>query len=108
MALLQPIHFAVTLGSIESGYNSSMNILVVEDDSELASALVGGLEEEFHVQLCGEGKAALRRSEEGNFDLILLDVMLPDLDGFDVVEKLRLRGQDTLVLMLTARDCLRT
>jgi DNA-binding response OmpR family regulator len=34
--------------------------------------------------------------------------MLPDLDGFDVVEKLRLRGQDTLVLMLTARDCLRT
>ena len=84
-----------------------MNILVVEDEPELASALVLGLEEEqFCVQLCGEGKAALQRSETGNFDLILLDVMLPDLSGFDMVEELRLRGRETLVLMLTARDSL--
>jgi DNA-binding response OmpR family regulator len=84
-----------------------MNILVVEDEPELASALVRGLEEEqFCVQLCGEGKAALRRSETGNFDLIVLDVMLPDLNGFAVVEELRLRSRETLVLMLTARDSL--
>lgn len=84
-----------------------MNILVVEDEPELASALVCGLEEQqFHVQLCREGKAALRRSEERNFDLILLDVMLPDLNGFDFVEQLRRRSGDTLVLMLTARDSL--
>jgi DNA-binding response OmpR family regulator len=84
-----------------------MNILVVEDESELASALVCGLEEEeFRVQLCGEGKAALQRCEEAYFDLILLDVMLPDLNGFEVVEELRMRSRETLVLMLTARDSL--
>jgi DNA-binding response OmpR family regulator len=86
---------------------SAVNILVVEDEPELASALVSGLEEEqFCVQLCCEGKAALQKSEVGNFDLILLDVMLPDLSGFDVVEQLRLRSRETLVLMLTARDSL--
>jgi DNA-binding response OmpR family regulator len=84
-----------------------VNILVVEDEPELASALVRGLEEEqFSVQVCGEGKAALQKSEGGNFDLVLLDVMLPDLNGFDLVEQLRLRNRETLVLMLTARDSL--
>jgi DNA-binding response OmpR family regulator len=84
-----------------------MNILVVEDEPELASVLVRGLEEEqFRVQLCGEGRVALRRSEETNFDLILLDVMLPDLNGFEVVERMRLRSCETPVLMLTARDSL--
>ena len=84
-----------------------MNILVVEDETELASALVCGLEEEeYCVQLCGEGKAALQRFEEAYFDLILLDVMLPDLNGFEVVEQLRMRSRETLVLMLTARDSL--
>jgi DNA-binding response OmpR family regulator len=84
-----------------------MNILVVEDEPELASVLVRGLEEErFCVQLCGEGHTALRRAGEANFDLILLDVMLPDLSGFDVVEQLRRRPSETPVLMLTARDSL--
>jgi DNA-binding response OmpR family regulator len=84
-----------------------MNILVVEDEPELASALVRGLEEEqFCVQFCGEGKTALQKSETGNFDLVLLDVMLPDLCGFEVVQQLRLRSRETLVLMLTARDSL--
>jgi DNA-binding response OmpR family regulator len=84
-----------------------MNILVVEDEPELAAILVRGLEEErFRVQLCGEGRAALRRSDEVNFDLMLLDVMLPDLSGFDVVEQLRRRSSATPVLMLTARDSL--
>jgi two-component system, OmpR family, copper resistance phosphate regulon response regulator CusR len=84
-----------------------MNILVVEDEPELASSLVHGLEEEqFHVQHCGDGKAALHKSEAGNFDLILLDVLLPDLNGFQVLEQLRLRNRETMVLMLTARDSL--
>ena len=84
-----------------------MNILIVEDEPELASVLVHGLEEErFSVQLCVDGKGALQRSEENNFDLILLDVMLPDLSGFDVVERLRQRSRETPVLMLTARDAL--
>jgi DNA-binding response OmpR family regulator len=84
-----------------------MNILIVEDEPELASVLVRGLEEErFCVQLCVDGKGALQRSEENNFDLILLDVMLPDLSGFDVVEQLRQRSGETPVLMLTACDAL--
>ena len=58
------------------------------------------------MQVCGNGKAALQRAETGNFDLILLDVMLPDVSGFQVVEQMRLRSRETLVLMLTARDSL--
>lgn len=82
-----------------------MNILVVEDESKMASTLVLGLQEEMLVvQLAQDGKAALQLSEQNSFDLILLDVMLPDLSGIDVVRKLRERSQDTPVLMLTARD----
>ncbi len=84
-----------------------MNILVVEDEPALASVLVRGLEEErFSVQLSVDGKGALQRSEENNFDLVLLDVMLPDMSGYDVVEQLRLRSREIPVLMLTARDAL--
>lgn len=92
---------------VHSGIRPPMNILIVEDEPELASVLVRGLEEErFCVQLCLDGKEALQRSEENNFDLILLDVMLPDLSGFDVVEQLRQRSRETPVLMLTACDAL--
>jgi DNA-binding response OmpR family regulator len=84
-----------------------MNILVVEDEPALASVIVRGLEEErFSIQLSVDGKGALRRSEENNFDLVLLDVMLPDMSGYDVVEQLRQRSREIPVLMLTARDAL--
>src|ERR1700751_5266286 len=84
-----------------------MNILVVEDEPEMASALVRGLQEELlDVQLAKDGRGALALSEDHAFDLILLDVMLPDQSGFDVVQQLRQRSQDTPVLMLTARDAL--
>jgi len=81
-----------------------MNILVVETEPELASALVRELEEErFHAHLCVDGEGALQKSEERDFDLVLLDIMLPDLSGFDVAERLRERSRETPVLMLTAR-----
>jgi DNA-binding response OmpR family regulator len=84
-----------------------MNILVVEDEPEMASALVRGLQEELlDVQLAQDGRGALQLSEDHAFDLILLDVMLPDQSGFDVVQQLRERSKDTPVLMLTARDAL--
>jgi DNA-binding response OmpR family regulator len=84
-----------------------MNILVVEDEPEMASTLVRGLREEMlDVQLAPDGKCALQLSQENSFDLILLDVMLPDLSGFDLVQRLRERRQETPVLMLTARDAL--
>jgi len=73
----------------------------------MASMLIRGLQEELlDVQLARNGTSALQLSEENSFDLILLDVMLPDLSGFDVVDRLRKRSQDTPVLMLTARDAL--
>lgn len=84
-----------------------MNILVVEDEPEMASTLVRGLQEELlGVQLAQDGRGALQLSENYSFDLIVLDVMLPDLSGFDVVQQLRQRSQETPVLMLTARDAL--
>ncbi len=84
-----------------------MNILVVEDELEMASTLVRGLQEELlDVQFAQDGRRALQLSQDNSFDLILLDVMLPDLSGFDVVQRLRERSQETPVLMLTARDAL--
>lgn len=82
-----------------------MNILIVEDEPEMASALVRGLQEELlEVQLARDGRRALQLSEDRSFDLILLDVMLPDFSGFDVVQRLRRTNRETPVLMLTARD----
>jgi len=84
-----------------------MNVLVVEDDEEMAELLVRGLREESHeVDLARDGRAALTLSNNSAFDVILLDVMLPGMDGLEVAKKLRLRREQVPVLMLTARDAL--
>jgi DNA-binding response OmpR family regulator len=82
-----------------------MNILVVEDDVHMADLLVDGLREESHdVSYAADGVTALRVSGQNSFDLILMDVMLPGMDGLEVTKQLRLRSSDVPVLMLTARD----
>jgi DNA-binding response OmpR family regulator len=82
-----------------------MNILVVEDDELMADVLVHGLREEsYNVARAADGRAALRQTGDTSFDLILLDVMLPGMNGFEVARQLRLRGNTVPVLMLTARD----
>jgi DNA-binding response OmpR family regulator len=84
-----------------------VNILVVEDDAEMARLLVQGLEEEsYAVDLARDGASALVLSKSGAFDVVLLDVMLPGIDGIEVARQLRCRKQDIGVLMLTARDAL--
>src|SRR5271165_4956855 len=84
-----------------------MRILVVEDDAVMANVLAHGLREETHeVELALDGPAALRISGDTSFDLILLDVMLPGMDGLAVAKQLRLRSDSAPVLMLTARDAL--
>ena len=84
-----------------------MNILVVEDDELMANVLVHGLREESHkVDLAGDGRVALRLTGGAAFDLILLDVMLPGMNGLEVARRLRLRGNSVPVLMLTACDVL--
>src|SRR5215813_8973138 len=84
-----------------------MNILVVEDDLEMARLLAQGLREEAHeVDVAHDGAAALSLSENHSFDMILLDVMLPKVDGIEVARQLRRREETVPVLMLTARDAL--
>ena len=78
---------------------------MVEDDLELAQLLAQGLREEsYRVDIARDGAAALELSLAGSFDVILLDVMLPRINGLDVARRLRCRKQDVGVLMLTARD----
>jgi two-component system OmpR family response regulator len=84
-----------------------MNILVVEDDREMADVLARGLRDEAHdVEIARDGNTALRLSDDSCFDLILLDVMLPGLNGLEVAKRLRMRSEHVPVLMLTARDAL--
>jgi DNA-binding response OmpR family regulator len=84
-----------------------MHILIVEDESEMAGLLTRGLEEEScQVSVARDGRAALELSSAQAFDVILLDVMLPKMDGLEVARELRRREAETPVLMLTARDAL--
>ncbi len=82
-----------------------MKILLVEDERRMADLLRQGLSEEGHaVTVMGDGRAGLAAAECGGFDLLVLDVMLPGLNGFEVARRLRAGRDRTPILMLTARD----
>jgi DNA-binding response OmpR family regulator len=82
-----------------------MQVLVVEDEHRMAELLRQGLEEEGHsVVLAGNGPDGLAMAESHPFDAIVLDVMLPGIDGFSVAKRLRAARNQTPILMLTARD----
>src|SRR5690349_19363989 len=77
-------------------------VLVVEDEQHLADGLKFNLElEGYEVEVADSGEAALDRT--ANFDVVILDVMLPGIDGFQVVSEWRKQGRFLPVLMLTAR-----
>ena len=79
-------------------------ILVVEDDQAIAVALEDDLRlEGYQVAVAKDGEAALKEARAGTFDVILLDVMLPKKDGFDVCRELRRTGVASMILLLTAR-----
>jgi DNA-binding response OmpR family regulator len=79
-------------------------ILVVEDEPAIAFGLQADLVAEgYDVAVVGDGETATRRAREGPFDLILLDVMLPRKDGFEVCRELRRAGLKTPIILLTAR-----
>lgn len=81
-----------------------MHLLVIEDELKLGDYLRKGLVESgFNVDLARDGTEGLGMALSGNYDAIVLDVMLPGIDGFKVLETLR-RSASTPVLMLTARD----
>lgn len=82
-----------------------MRILLVEDDRTISHFLVKGLREELHVvDLVEDGIQAEERAYAEDYDLIVLDVMLPGLNGVDVCRRLRAHAVDTPILMLTARE----
>jgi two-component system OmpR family response regulator len=82
-----------------------MKILIVEDDTRLAQALGHILEENrYDVDTVGDGATGLDWASSGIYDVIILDVMLPKMNGFDVVAELRRNSVSTPVLLLTARD----
>ena len=79
-------------------------VLLVEDEPGLVITLTDRLSREgYDVQTTGDGESALERARSERFDLVILDVMLPQLTGFDVLREWRRRGVDVPVIMLTAR-----
>jgi two-component system OmpR family response regulator len=83
----------------------AMRVLVVEDEKKLGELLARGLREEgYSADLADRGEEALWMARAVSYDAIVLDVMLPGLDGFDVCRRLRSGGVWSPVLMLTARD----
>ena len=82
-----------------------MKLLVVEDERKVASFIKQGLEEEGHaVDVASDGEEATLLAHVGDYDAILLDVMLPKKNGFQVAMELRREGRTTPILMLTSRD----
>lgn len=89
-----------------ASYNSAaMRILVVEDDPRMASLLSRALRESgYAVDVVGEGFEAIERGSLGGYDLLVLDILLPGIDGFAVCEQLRATIGATPILMLSARS----
>ncbi|MCV6609331.1 MAG: response regulator transcription factor [Amphritea sp.] len=84
-----------------------MQVLLVEDDRDLAASVADYLAlEDICVDHAYNGQAGLQLATCNSYDVLLLDIMLPQMDGLSLCEKLRQQGADTPVLMLTARDTL--
>src|ERR671931_885541 len=85
-----------------------MRILMVEDDERMAAAVHRGLAAEgMAVDVCARGEEALWRAQAAPYSTIVLDIMLPGIDGIETCRRLRAAGVWTPILMLTARDAVR-
>jgi two-component system OmpR family response regulator len=104
-ACSEPVHskLSATCGTLTSV--PGQHLLVVDDEENLRSMLAAALQHsQFTVTTAGNGREALELIPVARPDLVLLDVMMPDLDGFEVCRRLRAAGDRTPVLFLTARD----
>lgn len=82
-----------------------MRVLIVEDETELAAYVKRGLEREgFAVDIAGDGELGLEMASASNYDALVLDIMLPKLNGYRVCAELRARSNWVPILMLTAKD----
>jgi two-component system, OmpR family, response regulator MprA len=93
------------LALMETAEGPGRRVLVVDDDPDVRDAVETALELEGHgVTTAADGLAALKRLAQAEFDAVVLDVLMPNLDGFEVCRRLRASGNRTPVLILTARD----
>ncbi|BBM46971.1 winged helix family two component transcriptional regulator [Leptotrichia wadei] len=82
-----------------------MRLLVVEDEKKLNDLITKKLEKEYYgVDSCFDGEEAVRYVEGTEYDAIILDIMLPKLDGFEVIKRIRTKKNKVPILLLTARD----
>ena len=82
-----------------------MRILIVEDEKKVAAFIKKGLEEEtYAVDIATDGEEGLHLGEQNHFDLIILDLMLPKINGLEILSSLRAKKIDTPILLLTAKD----
>jgi len=96
------------LATKKEGALSAMRILVIEDEKKTAAFLSKGLREaDFAVDLARDGESGLEQARAAKFDLLIVDIMLPHKDGWEVVTELRHEGVRTPILFLTARDSVR-
>src|SRR5438477_334946 len=89
-------------------YNCGMRLLVVEDEPKTAAAIRKGFAEKgFDIDLCLDGTEGLRLARTGDYQLLILDVMLPGRDGWSILSDLRAAGATLPVIVLTAREAVR-
>src|SRR5579862_6585613 len=82
-----------------------MRILLAEDEKKVADIIERGLKaERFAVDVCHNGRAGHEMAEAYNYDLVILDLMLPEMSGTEILEKIRRKNQQVPILILTARD----
>ena len=82
-----------------------MRILLVEDEENIRDVVKLNLEmEDYEVVACDNGKDAIKNFHEQHFDLLILDVMLPEIDGFQICEQIRLTNMEVPIIFLTAKD----
>ncbi|GGC93563.1 alkaline phosphatase synthesis transcriptional regulatory protein PhoP [Thalassobacillus devorans] len=80
-------------------------ILIVDDEESIVTLLKYNIDQAgYDTDVAYDGSEALHKAEENDYDLIVLDIMLPELDGMDVCKQLRINKMDTPILMLTAKD----
>ncbi len=83
-----------------------MKILVVEDNKKLLESIEKEIKKHFQCETCGDGEEALYLISQGIYDLIVLDLMLPNLNGLDILKKIRDNYIETPVIILTAKESL--
>ncbi|EML9212430.1 response regulator transcription factor [Clostridioides difficile] len=83
-----------------------MKVLIVEDNKILLESVVEELSKHFETEKCEDGEEALYLVNQNIYDLVILDLMLPNINGFDILKKMRANNIDTPVLILTAKETL--